>query len=188
MGAYMIQQATKRQAHPIQTKKKKNGAPSTTEDAIFHIYIGAFACFLYKTQITLYTCNDSRLFSRSYESSLTVQKNEIIIFHFPQRLPMSPATFWATTFLASSEIGESPIYMSKKASVHQTRNSYKGTVLYCKAAPGQLHDVLHFLSNVKEAQVNIIQIKLIWDFIVFQRCHMFREWEYKESKDTYYAK
>jgi hypothetical protein len=130
----MIQQL-RRGKRPIQSKQKKRmGGPSTTEDAIFHIYIGAFACFLYKTQITLYTCNDSRLFSRSYESSLTVQKNEIIIFPFPQRLPMSPATFWATTFLASIEIGESPIYMSKKASVHQTRNSYKGTVLYCKAA------------------------------------------------------
>ena len=118
-------------------KKKKNGGPSTTEDAIFHIYIGAFACFLYKTQITLYTCNDSRLFSRSYESSLTVQKNEIIIFRFPQRLPMSPATFWATTFLASIEIGESPIYMSKKASVHQketvTKELYYISHLRCMA-------------------------------------------------------
>ena len=116
--------ATKRQK-PHPNKEKIEWGPSTTEDAIFHIYIGAFACFLYKTQITLYTCNDSRLFSRSYESSLTVQKNEIIVFRFPQRLPMSPATFWVTTFLASSETGESPIYMSKKASVHQTRNSYK---------------------------------------------------------------
>ena len=63
-------------------------------------------------------------------SSLTVQKNEIInrpavlcIFRFPQLLAMSPATFWATFFLASGEIGESPIYMSKKASAHQTRIS-----------------------------------------------------------------
>lgn len=134
-------------------------------------------------------CNDSRLFSRSYESSLTVQKNEIIIFRFPQRLPMSPATFWATTFLASSETGESPIYMSKKASVHQTRNGYKGTVPYCKEALGQLHDVLHCSSNAKEARVNIVQIKLVCRFrIFFQHFHMFRECEYKESKDTYCAK
>jgi hypothetical protein len=86
----------------------------------FRIYTGTFACLVYKTQITLYTYNGSRLFSRSYESSLTVQKNEIIIrpaalFRFPQLLAMSPATFWATFFLASDEIGESPIYMSKKA-------------------------------------------------------------------------
>jgi hypothetical protein len=34
---------------------------------------------------------------------------------------MSPATFRATSFLASSETGESPMYMSKKAPAHQTR-------------------------------------------------------------------
>jgi hypothetical protein len=105
---------------PSKQEKKKEWRPSTTEDATFHIYIGAF-CLLSIQDRSLYILG---LFSRSYESSLTVQKNEITISRYPQRLPMSPATFWATTFLASSETGESPIYMSKKASVHQTGNSY----------------------------------------------------------------
>lgn len=106
----MIQQL-RRSKRPIQTRKKKEWRPSTTEDATFHIYIGAF-CLLSIQDRSLYILG---LFSRSYESSLTVQKNEITISRYPQRLPMSPATFWATTFLASSETGESPIYMSKKA-------------------------------------------------------------------------
>jgi len=97
----------------------------------FRIYIGNFACLVYKTQITLYILTMIlAYFPVHMVSSLTVQKNEIInrpavlcIFRFPQLLAMSPATFWATFFLASGEIGESPIYMSKKASAHQTRIS-----------------------------------------------------------------
>jgi hypothetical protein len=74
MGAYMIQQL-RRSKRPIQTRKKKEWRPSTTEDATFHIYIGPF-CLLSIQDRSLYILG---LFSRSYESSLTVQKNEITI-------------------------------------------------------------------------------------------------------------
>jgi hypothetical protein len=117
----MIQQLRRsKKAHPNRKKKRRMRALAQLKMLTFRIYTGTFACLVYKTQITLYTYNGSRLFSRSYVSSLTVQKNEIIIrpaalFRFPQLLAMSPATFWATFFLASDEIGESPIYMSKKA-------------------------------------------------------------------------
>ena len=107
------------------------GALAQMKMLTFRIYIGNFACLVYKTQITLYILTMIlAYFPVHMVSSLTVQKNEIInrpavlcIFRFPQLLAMSPATFWATFFLASSEIGESPIYMSKKASAHQTRIS-----------------------------------------------------------------
>ena len=107
------------------------GALAQMKMLTFRIYIGNFACLVYKTQITLYILTMIlAYFPVHMVSSLTVQKNEIInrpavlcIFRFPQLLAMSPATFWATFFLASGEIGESPIYMSKKASAHQTRIS-----------------------------------------------------------------
>jgi hypothetical protein len=70
----MIQQL-RRGKRPIQTRKKKEWRPSTTEDATFHIYIGPF-CLLSIQDRSLYILG---LFSRSYESSLTVQKNEITI-------------------------------------------------------------------------------------------------------------
>jgi len=99
------------------------GALAQMKMLTFRIYIGNFACLVYKTQITLYILTMIlAYFPVHMVSSLTVQKNEIInrpavlcIFRFPQLLAMSPATFWATFFLASGEIGESPIYMSKKA-------------------------------------------------------------------------
>ena len=107
------------------------GALAQMKMLTFRIYIGNFACLVYKTQITLYILTMIlAYFSRSYGvlSNCTEEWNNHStscpwIFRFPQLLAMSPATFWATFFLASGEIGESPIYMSKKASAHQTRIS-----------------------------------------------------------------
>ena len=112
-------------------KKIKDGGPCANEDAnLPHIHWKFCLPCLQDTDHSIYTYNDSRLFSRSYGvlSNCTEEWNNHStscpwIFRFPQLLAMSPATFWATFFLASGEIGESPIYMSKKASAHQTRIS-----------------------------------------------------------------
>ena len=130
MGAYMIQQL-RGSKRPIRTEKIKDGGPCATEDAnLPHIHWKFCLPCLQDTDHSIYLQWFSPIFPGHMVSSLTVQKNEIInrpavlcIFRFPQLLAMSPATFWATFFLASGEIGESPIYMSKKASAHQTRIS-----------------------------------------------------------------
>jgi len=120
----------KHKAYPNR-KKIKDGGPCANEDAnLPHIHWKFCLPCLQDTDHSIYTYNDSRLFSRSYGvlSNCTEEWNNHStscpwIFRFPQLLAMSPATFWATFFLASGEIGESPIYMSKKASAHQTRIS-----------------------------------------------------------------
>ena len=126
----MIQQL-RGSKRPIRTEKIKDGGPCATEDAnLPHIHWKFCLPCLQDTDHSILLTMILAYFPVHMVSSLTVQKNEIInrpavlcIFRFPQLLAMSPATFWATFFLASGEIGESPIYMSKKASAHQTRIS-----------------------------------------------------------------
>ena len=74
---------------------------------------------LYKVTDLSPICTYTRLVS--YPHAVTEERNNFSdrSLSHEEHLPMSPATFRATSFLASDETGESPMYMSKKAPAHQ---------------------------------------------------------------------